>query len=217
MPSFLPYAPAGTRIGLLGGSFDPPHAGHVHISRQAMARFGLDQVWWLVSPGNPLKADATVDYCHRIAACRVIAGHPRIMVSDLERRIGTRHTAQTLAYLLRHLPAVRFVWLMGADNLAQFNQWDNWRRIMASVPLGVLGRSGNMVRAGLSPTARIYEGYRLRAGQSGALPFRTAPCWCLVNGATVNISSSRIRGDGCWGGARLVQPDPARRMPWPAP
>lgn len=198
MTSFLPYAPPGLRIGLLGGSFDPPHAGHLHISRQALTRFGLDQVWWLVSPGNPIKALAPAEFARRMAACRAMLHHPRIVVSGLEAQFDTRHTADTLTHLLAHYPAVRFVWLMGADNLAQFHLWENWRSIIGRVPLGVLGRSDNMVAAGLSTTARIYARQRLRADQARALPFRAAPCWTLISGSTLNISSTQIRNSGDW-------------------
>ncbi|NOX72095.1 MAG: nicotinate-nucleotide adenylyltransferase [Alphaproteobacteria bacterium] len=194
----LPHATQGQTIGLLGGSFDPPHAGHMHISRQALRRFGLDRVWWLVSPGNPLKVDGPADFARRMAACRAIVDHPRIAATDIEARFGTRYTAQTLARLLPLYPGVRFVWLMGADNLAEFHRWEDWRGILASVPVGVLARPGQVVRAGLSPAARSYAPYRLPAGQSAALVHHKAPCWAMVTGPTVDISSTQIRGRGEW-------------------
>jgi nicotinate-nucleotide adenylyltransferase len=194
----LPLALPGQTIGLLGGSFDPPHSGHVHITRQALRRFGLDRVWWLVSPGNPLKAEGPADLSRRMAACKQMMQHPRVVVTDLEAQLGTRYTAETLARLLPRYPGVRFVWLMGADNLGQFHKWDRWREIVASVPIGVLARPGNVVAGGLSPTARCFARYRLPARQAAALPKRTAPCWCLVTGPTVDISSSEIRNRGDW-------------------
>ncbi|MFT4716141.1 MAG: nicotinate-nucleotide adenylyltransferase [Paracoccaceae bacterium] len=194
----LPFATQGQTIGLLGGSFDPPHQGHVHITRQAMRRFGLDRVWWVVSPGNPLKANGPADFDRRMTACRDLVDHPRVVVSDLEMQLGTRFTADTLARLLPLYPGVKFVWLMGADNLAQFHRWDNWRTIMDTVPVGVLARPGEVVQAGLSPTARAYAKYRLPARSSGGLAHQPAPCWSLVTGPTVDISSSEIRDRGDW-------------------
>jgi len=194
----LPFTTPGQRIGLLGGSFDPPHQGHVHISKQALRRFGLDRVWWLVSPGNPLKRHNPADLGRRMRACQRLVRHPRIFVSDIEARLGTRHTAQTLARLDQLRPEVQFVWLMGADNLAQLHQWEDWRAIMARVPVGVLARPDDVVRAGLSPAARAYAHARLNAGQSAALPHHPAPSWCLVTGPTVDISSTQIRNRGDW-------------------
>ena len=110
-------------VGLLGGSFDPAHKGHVQISRAALTQFGLDRVWWLVSPGNPLKRHQPAPLDQRMAAARGIMRHPRIQISDAEARLGTRYTAQTLRHLRRLYPGVRFVWLMGADNLAQFHRF----------------------------------------------------------------------------------------------
>ncbi len=194
----LPLAPGGQKIGLLGGSFDPPHAGHLHVSRQAMRRFRLDQVWWLVSSQNPLKPDAPADFQRRLQACRVVAQHPRIIVSDLEARFGTSFTAETLAKLLPRYPGVRFVWLMGADNLAGFHRWEDWQGIMGNVPIGVLGRAGHLARAGLSPAARRYRSFRLPGHLSASLANRPPPCWSLEPGPTVDLSSSEIRGRGGW-------------------
>ena len=194
----LPFATPGQTIGLLGGSFDPPHAGHVHITRQALRRFGLDRVWWVVSPGNPLKPDGPAKTSRRMAACRALVDHPRVVVSDLEMQLGTRFTIETLTRLIPLYPGVQFVWLMGADNLSQFHHWDNWRGILAKVPLGVLARPGEVVQAGLSPAARTYGRYRIPARQSGLLAHRAAPCWSMVTGPTVDLSSSEIRARGDW-------------------
>ncbi|MBZ0123938.1 MAG: nicotinate-nicotinamide nucleotide adenylyltransferase, partial [Roseovarius sp.] len=134
----LPLVRPGQAVGLLGGSFDPPHQGHVHISREALRRFALDRVWWLVSPGNPLKSRGPAPLARRIAACRAVLDHPRMAVSDFEARAGTRYTAETVAALQAARPGVRFVWLMGADNLAQLHLWQDWREIVERVPLGIL-------------------------------------------------------------------------------
>ncbi len=194
----FPYATPGQRIGLLGGSFDPPHGGHLHISRWALKEFGLDRVWWLVSPGNPLKKQGPAPMAKRMAACRALINEPRIKVTDIEERLGTRYTAATLQELLPRYPGVRFVWLMGADNLADFHRWKDWDWIMQTVPVGVLARPGEQLAAGCSPAARRYRQYRLSARRSTALPFRQAPCWSLLNGPMLDISSTDIRQAGDW-------------------
>jgi len=159
-PGF-PVARAGQAVGLLGGSFDPPHAGHAHITREALKRFGLDQVWWLVSPGNPLKQKGPAPMARRLAAARAVMDHPRVQMTDIETRIGTRYTAATLKRLGALYPGVRFVWLMGADNLAGFHHWDQWQWIMATVPVGVLARPGQRISARTSVAAARFERFRL--------------------------------------------------------
>jgi nicotinate-nucleotide adenylyltransferase len=193
-----PYAPPGQRIGLLGGSFDPPHAGHVHVTEWALRAFGLDRVWWLVSPGNPLKPDAPADLARRMAAARAIMRHPRVDVSDLEARLGTRYTAATLKALKARCPGVRFVWLMGADNLAGFHRWERWPEIMAAVPVGVLARPGQQLRAGLSPAALRFARWRVPQAQARLLPFLEPPAWALISGRMAVNSSSELRALGVW-------------------
>ncbi|MEM8731748.1 MAG: nicotinate-nucleotide adenylyltransferase [Pseudomonadota bacterium] len=200
MQYVLPPCRDGQAIGLLGGSFDPPHAGHVHISREALRRFGLDQVWWLVSPGNPLKARGPAPLERRMAACRALAQHPRLRVSDFESQAGTRYTAETLAELMAVRPRVSFVWLMGADNLAQFDHWQDWRRIIGSVPLGVLARPGQRISARMSKAARVFRAARLPARKASLLPHTAPPCWCFVNVPMSSLSSSDIRDQGDWTG-----------------
>jgi len=194
----MPFVTQGLRVGLLGGSFDPPHAGHLHISNWALKEFGLDQVWWLVSPGNPLKTRGPAPLEKRLAACRELVQHPRIKVTDLESRLGTRYTAETLDKLLELYSGVRFVWLMGADNLVSFHKWDRWNDIMKMVPIGVLARPGQQISAGRSTAAARYARCRLSTDRSTALPFREAPCWTLLSGAMMDISSTDIRNRGAW-------------------
>lgn len=198
MSAGLPYAAEGQRIGLLGGSFDPPHRGHVHISEAALKRFNLDQVWWLVSPGNPLKPVAPALIEKRLAACRAISDHPRIKVSDFEAQVGTRYSAQTLEALFARARGVRFVWLMGADNLAQFHRWQRWNWIMENVPVGVIARPGDRASARMSKAAKRYEGFRLRGNQSGILADAVPPAWCFINVPMVDVSSTEIRARGDW-------------------
>lgn len=185
-------------VGLLGGSFDPPHQGHVHITRQALKRFGLDRVWWLVTPGNPLKEQGPAALSRRMDACHTIMQHPRVEITDIERHLGTRYTAETLAALQFRYPGVRFVWLMGADNLGQFHHWNEWQSILGRMPIGILARPGEQVRAGLSRAARQYDFARLPAAQARALPFSPAPRWCMVPGPMVDLSSTAIRRAGHW-------------------
>ncbi|WP_116132538.1 nicotinate-nucleotide adenylyltransferase [Tropicimonas sp. IMCC34043] len=195
----LPHAGPGQAIGLLGGSFDPPHAGHVHITREALKRFGLDRVWWLVSPGNPLKANGPAPIERRLAAARSLVSHPRVTVTDIEARIGTRYTAHTLTVLRELYPRVDFVWLMGADNLAQFHRWEDWDRIIETVPVGVLARPGERLPARTSKAAERYARWRLPARASQRLAHAEPPAWCFVNVPMVDISSSEIRARGDWG------------------
>ena len=185
-------------VGLLGGSFDPPHAGHVHVTQEALKRFGLDQVWWLVSPGNPLKAHGPAPIERRLDASRDIMDHPRVHISDFERQSGTRYTAQTLRMLIRKHRETQFVWLMGADNLASFHKWQDWQWIMENVPVGVIARPGDRISARMSPAASRYRKYRLRGRQAAMLAQTIVPCWCLINVPMINISSSEIRKRGEW-------------------
>lgn len=194
----MPIATQGLRVGLLGGSFDPPHGGHLHISKWAMKEFGLDRVWWMVSPGNPLKAQGPADLDRRMDACNALNDHPRIIVTDLERRFKTRYTAETLTALQARYSGVRFVWLMGADNLADFHRWDRWQEIMHMMPIGVMARPDQQLAAGCSPAARMFRRKRLSSRRSNALPFKQAPCWSLLTGPMVNMSSTQIRARGDW-------------------
>lgn len=192
------------RVGLLGGSFDPAHQGHVQISRAALQRFNLDQLWWLVSPGNPLKTHAPASMARRMTAAQAIMDHPKVRISDIEARLGTRYTAETLREMRRHYPGVRFTWLMGADNLAHFHLWKDWREILETVPVGVLARPGDRISARLSPAARIYRARMLKDGESQRLAQAPVPAWCFVNVPMVAASSTAIRAKGGWTCAAAV-------------
>ena len=184
-------------VGLLGGSFDPAHDGHVQLTREALRRIGLDRVWWLVSPGNPLKVRQPAPMADRLARAReVLKGHPRVKVTALELALGTRVTADTIDQLKAIYPGVRFVWLMGADNLVQFHKWDHWRDILRAVPMGVLARPGSGVAARLSVAARSFQVAQVARGEG--LGNRRAPAWCFVNVPMVDLSSSAIRARGEW-------------------
>lgn len=191
----IPFAPQGLRVGLLGGSFDPAHRGHLHLSHQGMMRFGLDQMWWLVTPGNPLKDDGPKPLARRMHQAQKVAGHPRIFVSDVEAQLGTRYTIDTLNALGRLYPKVDFTWIMGADNLAQFHLWKDWQDIFNMIPIGVLARPGSRMAARRSVAARRFEQAQVSAG---ALSTARAPAWGFVNMPMSPESSTRIRNSGGW-------------------
>lgn len=194
MRSGLPVARPGQHIGLLGGSFDPAHAGHVQLTRAALVRLGLDRVWWLVSPGNPLKPKGPAPLPQRLAQARALMPHPAVAVTDIEARLGTRMTADTIAALQRLYPGTRFVWLMGSDNLLQFDQWDRWREIAARVPIGVLARPGSRLAARNSRAARILgTASRLPQSRARMLPLRDPPAWVLIDMPMSSLSSTAIR------------------------
>jgi nicotinate-nucleotide adenylyltransferase len=198
MRASLPYARAGQVVGLLGGSFDPAHSGHVDLTRAALRRFGLDRVWWLVSPGNPLKVDGPAPLATRMERACAIMQHPRVEITDMEARIGTRYTARTLARLQALYPGVRFVWLMGADNLAQFHRGGDWEDIMQRVPVGVIARPGDRISARMSRTARIYRAQQLPGRDSALLGRADPPAWCFINMPMNDVSSTQMRADGAW-------------------
>ena len=188
----------GNTVGLLGGSFDPPHSGHVHITNQALQAFGLHRIWWLVSPQNPLKDKKPSSLALRVNKCKNIVQHPKVFVSDIEGRLNTHVTAQTLRKLYLLYPGVRFVWLMGADNLSNFHNWEEWTWIMENIPLGIMARPGEQIKAGLSQTALRYRRFRVKSYNAPAIPFMKAPAWSLLGGPMRDISSSKIRLDGLW-------------------
>ncbi len=193
----FPVATTGMVIGLLGGSFDPAHEGHAHITREALKRMSLDQVWWLVTPGNPLKDRQPAPLADRMARARaVLAGHPRVKVTALEQALGTRLTADTVQRLQTIYPGVRFVWLMGADNLVQFHKWGRWRDILRAVPVGVLARPGAGVAARLSVAAQSFRVHRVARGEG--LGRQRPPAWVFVNLPMSAASSSEIRAKGLW-------------------
>ena len=194
----IPYAAPGQVIGLLGGSFDPAHAGHAHITREALKRFGLDQVWWLVSPANPLKAHGPAPMNERIAQAQNVIDPPRVKVTGIEARLGTRYTAQTLRAMQQLYPTQRFVWLMGADNLAQFHLWQDWEDIAQRVPMGILARPGQRISARMSRAATLFAPYRIQGRYSQKLAQADAPAWCFVNVPMMDVSSSAIRAAGDW-------------------
>ena len=196
----MPLYSNGMRIGLLGGSFNPPHVAHRAISLFAIKRLKLDRVWWLVTPGNPLKDDGALhDLDERAEAARRMANDPRIDVSCLESVIGTRYTVDTVSYLRRRASGLRFVWIMGADNLAQFHRWQNWRRIASEVPIAVIDRPPQSLRALASPAAQALARYRVPENQAASLAEQHTPAWVFLTGMKSHLSSTGLRNqDGSW-------------------
>jgi nicotinate-nucleotide adenylyltransferase len=196
----IPFHTNGMRVGLLGGSFNPPHAAHRAISLFALKRLKLDRVWWLLTPGNPLKDNGRLHgLAERADAALKIADDPRIDVSCLEAVIGTRYTVDTIIHLRRRVSGVHFVWIMGADNLAQFHRWQNWRRIAAEVPIAVIDRPPQSFRALAAPAAQALARYRLPANQATRLADQRAPAWVFLTGLKLDMSSTGLRNpDGSW-------------------
>lgn len=197
----MPIPPPGTRlrlrIGLLGGSFNPAHDGHRHISLEALKRLRLDQAWWLVSPQNPLKeARETAPLAQRLVAAERVARHPRIRVTDIERRLGTRYTADTLRALVRAYPGARFVWLMGADNLVQIPRWHRWTTVFETVPVAVFARNPYSHTALAGMAARRYARWRLPANRAGALADLAPPAWVFLPTRLHPASATAIRRSG---------------------
>jgi nicotinate-nucleotide adenylyltransferase len=188
-----PHAP-GLRIGLFGGTFDPPHQAHRAVCLIAMARLRLDRVWWLVTPGNPLKdTRGLAPLAERIAAARALAHHPRIDVSGLEAVIGARYTYDTLRYLVARCPRVHFVWIMGADNLRSLHRWQNWQAIAATVPIAVVDRLGPSLYATAGPAGQALARARIPEQAAAKLAGRTPPVWVYLHGLKSPLSSTALR------------------------
>mgnify|MGYP001032188794 CR=1 FL=1 len=179
---------------MLGGSFNPAHAGHLHISRVALETLGLEALWWLVSPQNPLKpAHGMAPFETRLDAARALVDDRRILVSDIERELDTRYTADTLAALIKRYPAVDFVWVMGADNLVQLEQWKDWTTIFATLPIAVFDRPTYSDDALSCPAATRFASSRLEAGRAHELAGQTPPAWVFVQGELNSTSATQIR------------------------
>jgi len=185
----LPPHPRGLRIGLFGGTFDPPHAAHRAACLIAMQRLGLDRVWWLVTPGNPLKDTGTLaPLAQRIAAAKALAHHPRIVVTGVEAEMRTRYTHDTVRTLSARCPGVRFVWIMGADNLRSFHRWQKWRAIADLVPIAVVDRLGPSLYATAGIAGQALARFRIRESAAPSLPLRSPPAWVFLHGLKSPLS-----------------------------
>ncbi|MEG3619855.1 nicotinate-nucleotide adenylyltransferase [Magnetovibrio sp. PR-2] len=182
-------------VGLLGGSFNPAHEGHVHISQMALDRLGLDQLWWLVSPQNPLKStDGMGSLSSRLKSAKAVAqAEPRIRVTDAESRLGTRYTVDTLAALQQQNPNLRFVWIIGADNLRQIPKWKGWQRIFRTVPIAVFPRAPYSLRALNGRAAKRFSRAQIPSRQAHGLALKTPPAWVFLKAPLNAQSATRIR------------------------
>lgn len=188
-----PHAP-GMRIGLFGGSFNPPHEGHALVARLAFTRLGLDRLWWLVTPGNPLKdTRALPPLAVRIAAARRIAQDPRIVVTGLEADVGARYTADTLRFLRKRCPGVHFVWIMGADNLLQFHRWRDWEEIMRTTPVAIIDRPCATAKAASAKAMQRFPRARLDERDARLLPTAAPPALVYLHGPRSASSSTALR------------------------
>lgn len=187
---------SGLKIGLLGGSFNPAHEGHRHISLFALQRLRLDAVWWLVSPQNPLKAkEGMASFEDRVASAEAVARHPKILVSEIESRLGTRYTIDTLRALRCRRTRDRFVWIMGADNLIQLPRWRDWKAICDLVPIAIFARPGYSQRSLFGPAAHRYRRRRLPDRAAAGLVGRKAPAWVFLHTPLHPASATEIRTD----------------------
>lgn len=186
----------GLKVGLFGGSFNPAHDGHAHVAETAMRRLDLDRVVWLVSPQNPLKSSHEMAPLEeRMASAREAARMvgPRMIVSDVETRMGTQWTVDTLRALVARHPGVRFVWLMGSDNLAGFHRWRGWTDIMRLMPMAVIARPGSLLDSRSAPAAVRFARARIPSAQAGLLASLEAPAWTYITAPLNPRSSTAIR------------------------
>jgi nicotinate-nucleotide adenylyltransferase len=185
---------AGMRVGLYGGSFNPAHEGHAHVARVALRRLGLDRIIWLVSPGNPLKGLRGAEGLERrLAEAAAQARGPRMIVSDVERRLGARYTLDTVRLLKARFPSVRFVWIIGADNLASFHAWRGWTQILHELPVAIVSRRQSAVESRFSPMARRFAGSRLAPGAARRLATAPPPAWIYLTAPLNPASSTALR------------------------
>ena len=184
----------GMRVGLYGGSFNPVHEGHLHVARTAIARLNLDRVIWLVSPQNPLKSSKdTAPLAQRLAEVTKAIGDSRMIVSDIETRLGSQYTIDTLRLLKARYPGVHFVWIMGADSLKDVHRWRGWTQLMREVPVAVVSRPWASLKARLSPAARRFAHYRRPAREAPLLATMETPAWVYLRGPFNFASSTAMR------------------------
>lgn len=190
----MPHVEKRMQVGLFGGSFNPPHAGHALVAEIALRALGLDQLWWMVTPGNPLKSGRELaPLAERLAKSERLAEDPRIKVTALEAAFHVRYTADTLALVRARNPGVDFVWVMGADNLAQFHRWQSWREIALTMPIAVIDRPGSTLSFVSSVMAKTFDYARVDERAAGRLAGMRAPAWTFIHGPRSSLSSTAIR------------------------
>jgi nicotinate-nucleotide adenylyltransferase len=190
----MPAAGDGARIGLFGGSFNPPHEGHLNVCDLALKRLGLDQIWWMVTPGNPLKDTSGLPpLIDRIKLSEEMISNPRIKVTAFEAKHRIRYTADTVALVKRLRPRMQFVWLMGADNLADFHHWQDWKRIAFTLPFAVIDRPGSTLSHRSARAALALSKFRVDEDDAPMLPIMKAPAWTFIHGPRNSLSSTMLR------------------------
>jgi nicotinate-nucleotide adenylyltransferase len=193
----LPCHAPGLRIGIFGGSFNPPHAGHRLVTLTALHRLKLDRIWWIVTPGNPLKDTRGLPpLAERMAACRKLMPEPMVDITGFEAAIGTRYTLDTLRYLKHRCPHVQFAWIMGADNLIQFHRWQGWREIAKLMPIAVVDRPGVTLKATASRTALALAKGRVPPAKLFTKRPASSPRWTFIHGPRSSLSSTALRRSG---------------------
>ncbi|MFA7415806.1 MAG: nicotinate-nucleotide adenylyltransferase [Rhizobium sp.] len=193
----MPHTERGMIVGIFGGSFNPPHQGHALVSEIALRRLNLDQLWWLVTPGNPLKSRAGLaPLSERLARCQSLASDPRIKVTAFERTLGTSYTAKTLEFVKARNPHAHFIWIMGADNLKSFHHWQQWRKIATTFPIAVIDRPGSTLSYLSSKMARTFDYARIDEDDAAVLWKKRAPAWTFIHGPRSPLSSTALREAG---------------------
>ena len=180
-------------IGLLGGSFDPPHKGHLYISLEAKKILKLDEIWWLVTPQNPLKINQPASYSERVKNCKILTKNKPIKIKEIEKKINSQFSYQTIKYLNNHYKYIKFFWLMGADNLINFHQWQNAHRIFNEIPIVVFRRYGYNQQALKSYVSNLYKNFRIKSKNIHINNFNQLPAWTVIQNKEIRISSTEIR------------------------
>ncbi len=181
------------KIGLLGGSFDPPHKGHLYISLEAKKILQLNEIWWLVTPKNPLKILKPATYSERLKNCKMITKGQPIQVKEIEKKINSTYTYQSIDFITNHYKNIKFFWLMGADNLINFHLWQKWRNIFNDISIVVFKRHGYNTRALNSITTKTFSQFQITTSATNSSNFIRLPSWALINNKEIRISSSEIR------------------------
>jgi nicotinate-nucleotide adenylyltransferase len=190
----MPHVEKGLAVGLFGGSFNPPHAGHALVGEIALRRLALDQLWWIVTPGNPLKSgNELAPLAERLMLSEQTAQNPRIKVTAFEAAHHVRYTADTLALVRARNPGVDFVWVMGADGLRDFHRWQRWRKIVMTFPIAVIDRPGSTLSFLSSMVAKTFDYARVDEIDAPRLARMKAPAWTFIHGPRSMLSSTAIR------------------------
>jgi nicotinate-nucleotide adenylyltransferase len=190
----IPPIEPGMTIGLYGGSFNPPHDGHRHVALTGLKRLELDKIWCLVTPGNPLKNNSSLPSLEeRLEQTASMMDHPSIAITGLEQQLGSSYSAKTILWLTRKYPQNRFVWLMGADNLANFHHWRQWKHIFATLPIAIIDRPGYSLSPLSSKAAQVYQRWRLPEKEAKGLSANRSPSWVFLHGPRSHLSSTLLR------------------------